>query len=301
MKKLIVGILLVFVLAMNAQADLVLYMDFEQIIDYGGGIYVVPDQSGYGNHGMLEAGFPGSSTALPSQTPSVNGSQALLFGYDGGVPGAGWNDVAVAYSSELGNVGQMWSMAFWARQDDNGPEWSGNYPRIISCPNYEIELGAEGDPASYFWPWMADPAWGDPASWDMTMANNPYQSWFHMVLTYDGTTFIQYINGTPVFGNNQMGPFVESTWTDPDSDWSDIDGLGTPTPLRIGTQAWINQRYLVGALDDVAIWGNCYLDADTVADLYNGVVTPLTAPCIPEPMTLSLLALGGAALLRRRK
>lgn len=296
MGKLLLVAAAVAWIAAAAQADLVLWYDFEET---PGGTTVY-DQSSYGNDGMLEAGYPASSAELPSYITSHDGSQALLFGYDSGVAGAGWNDVTVPHDASLGQIGNMWSMAFWARQDDNGPEWSGNYPRIISCPNYEIELGAEGDPASYFWPWEANPPYGDPASWDFGMAAAPYQSWFHMAVTFDGTTFTQYVNGSPVFTRTGMVPFETGTWTDPAYGWADVDGMGTPAPLRVGTQSWIDHRYLVGALDDVAIWGNAYLDADGVAALYSGAATPATVGAIPEPASFALLGLG-YLLIRKKK
>ena len=117
----------------------------------------------------------------------------MRFGYtDSGTPGGTWNNFTVPRQDDLVFIGQNWSMAFWAKQDmSNAPGgdtyYGPAYPRIISTPNYEIELGAgdNGDPASYFWPFAADPAWPDPASWDFSMANNPEdvslyeQSWLH--------------------------------------------------------------------------------------------------------------------------
>ena len=180
MKKLILTLLAVALTAALAQADLLLYYNFEET---PGGTTVI-DQSTYGFDGTLEYGFPDDSTALPEYITSHDGSQALLFGYDNGVAGAGWNDIDVGYNPALANIGQQWSMAFWARQDDNVLDWSGGYPRIISSPNYEIELGASTDTTTYFWPWEPE----NP-DWDMAMAASPDLSvWFHMVVTYDGDT-----------------------------------------------------------------------------------------------------------------
>jgi hypothetical protein len=286
MKRPILIFLAVALTAAFAQAELLLYYNFEET---PGGTTVI-DQSLNSFNGILEYGYPDSSTALPEYITSHDGSQALLFGYDSGVAGAGWNNIDVGYDPALARIGQQWSMSFWARQDDNVLDWSGGYPRIISSPNYEIELGAAGDMNTYFWPWEADPPWGDPASWDFTMGPSPDLGvWFHMAVTYDGETFRQYIDGDEVFTRSGMGEFVESTWED----------IFPDATLRIGAQSWIDKSYLVGALDDVAIWSHCYLDADAVAGLFDGTYDPSNAPTVPEPATLMLLAAGG--LLARRK
>jgi hypothetical protein len=259
LQKNSIAFIILVLLTFNPVAftDLLLYYDF----DTPSGNVVI-DLSGKGFHGTLEYGFPDSSTAMPVYIESVDTEhgQAMLFGYDDGVAGDGWNDIDVGKDPNLAYIGQNWAMAFWARQDDNVLDWSGGYPRIISSPNYEIELGAAGDMNTYFWPWEADPPWGDPASWDFTMAPSPDLGvWFHMLVTYDGTTFTQYIDGDEVFTRSGMGEFVESTWEDvfPDA------------TLRIGGQSWINKSYLVGALDDVAIW-NETISPDDVSSIMNG-------------------------------
>ena len=282
MKRPILTVLAVALTAALAQADLLLYYNFEE---EPGGTTVI-DQSTYGFDGTMEYGFPDSSTALPEYIKRPGGSQALLFGYDDGVAGAGWNDINVARDPALAYIGQQWSMAFWARQDDNVLEWSGGWPRIISSPNYEIELGASIDTTTYFWPWSPE----DPA-WDTAMAPSPDLGvWFHMAVTYDGETLRQYIDGQEVFTKTGLGPFDEDSWFDENVE---------EATLRIGTQSYFNKNYLVGALDDVAIWGHGYLDADAVAGLVNGTYDPSSAPTIPEPATLLLLGFGMLALRKK--
>jgi hypothetical protein len=296
MKKIWLCLWMVLMAGYIARADLLLYFDFE---GEDPGSTVVTDKSGYGFNGTRS--YPVSWGAgydiLPQYVPSHDGSTAMRFGYsDSGTAGGAYNYIKVGtgYNDTLARVAGGFTMAFWARQDLSGNSPWGSYygpayPRIISTPNYEIELGAgdNGDPASYFWPFNANPPWGVPQSWDMTMANNPEDVWFHMAVTYDGTTFTQYINGVAVFSNNQMVPFVDSTWDDFPDD----------VALTIGTQCYpIEKSFLVGLLDDVAIWNQC-LTTQQVAGLYTGELTPLD---IPEPASLVLLALGGLLLRKKR-
>lgn len=169
---------MVCMMGVMAQADLMLYYDFE-----GGdaGSTTVLDKSSYGHDGTREYSFTGDPDweTLPQYVTEAlpNGSStAMRFGYnDAGTVGNTWNAIRVGtgYNDTLARVGSGFSMAFWAKQDLSGGDiYGGAYARIISCPNYEIELGAgdQGDPASYFWPFNADPAYGVPESWDMGMA-----------------------------------------------------------------------------------------------------------------------------------
>ena len=302
MKRLIFMFAAVVMVANMASADLVLYLNFEE----GGQAKsngIVLDQSAYGNDGYVETGWEGYD--LPQYITSHDGSQAMQFGYnDAGVEGEAWNNVAVPKTDSIAHIGQQWSMALWVKVDSTDVGTWHEYPKVFSCPNYEIDMHSSGDPASYFWPW--DQAWED---WDFAMApTSSYQgSWMHMAVTFDGTTFSQYINGDLVMTKDDFTkPFDEETW----DDISDgILGNDLPYwinhPLRIGTHAdgpnnGSMNGYLVGALDDVAIWGNVYLDADGVASLFDGTSNPLTVATVPEPATLLILAAGGLLLRRVR-
>ena len=290
-----------FCFSAAAWADLILYYDFEDTDPNA------IDKSGYGHDALAEWGFPDNGShpeweTLPQLVTETlpNGSSTVMrFGYDdAGNPGVTFNDLRVGdgYNETLAYLGQYWSMGFWCRQDRN-TDYTGvvppgsteplgyTYSRIISCPNYEVELGAAGylNNAAWFWPYQASPAWNsgtNVGSWDMYLAVGspdpipPYQEWFHMIITYDGTTLRQYVNGTEVYSNDTMpSAFVEATWST----------VYPGSTLRIGVQATDWQRsFFCGLLDDVAVWAHGYLDADAVAGLYDGTYDPTTVPLIEE-------------------
>jgi len=295
--RVLLLLLVVSLVAASAQAELALWYNFEEGT-IGEDATTVPDQSSNSNDGQTEDIW---EYGLPKYVTSHDSSKALLFGYDSTMttPGGGWNNISVPKSESINHIGQQWSMGAWIRVDDVAGYGGtyGNYPRILSCPNYEIELHAPGDDASYFWPWNESPEWPDSTSWDMTTADTAgYEdTWMHMIFTYDGTTFTQYIDGSPVYTRSGFAhDFNDGTW---DLDWA----YWTDDPLKIGKGASTDSYgWFIGALDDVAIWENCYLDADGVSDLYNGYETPGTVGTVPEPMTIILFGIGGLFLRKRR-
>ncbi len=296
MRKMVIC-LTAALIATAAMADLRMYMDFE-VVQEDGGAYYVLDQSGYANHGQLADSA--WSTTLPYQTPSANGSNAMLFGHNElGNPqtfsDGPWNSIMVAKSDSIKNLGNQFSMACWVRQDQANGDWVGDYPYLISTPNYGFQLGSGGDPTSYFWPYHPDGT-GQTSDWDFGMAPTTQLlgNWLHMAVTWDGSVFTQYINGAPVFTKNDLPAFdTYNTAWDGEFWWKDA-------PLRIGSDVNAGgPRYLCGAMDDVAIWGESYLDAQGVADLYSGAESPLTVGTVPEPASMLLFGLAG--LLIRKK
>jgi hypothetical protein len=275
----------------------------------------VYDQSTYGNHGQAQDPW---SYGKPRYVASHDSSQALLFGYDSTMTtaGGGWNCIGINKSVSLANLGTQWSMGGWIRVDsvegyyDDTLGYYGRYPRMIECPSYEITMHSPSDGVSYFWPWDQDPAYPDASSWDFAMADTSgYEgTWMHMICSYDGTTFTQYINGVSVFTrtgfDHQFGTeYGVGVWNE---DFGGGEPWWTDAPLLLGANLSgypAGSGWLIGAMDDIAIWGGTgqYIDPAYIQDLYNGVYTPATVPTIPEPMTLSLLGLGGLALRRRRK
>jgi hypothetical protein len=289
---LVLAVLSIAPVVQAADNGLVLWYNYEE------GSGTVMDQSTKGNNGTVEEGWSGYG--LPTYVASHDSSNAMEFGY-GNWETFGWNNITVPKSTSLANVGTKFSMGGWIRVDDVvGYSNYSRYPKIFSCPNYELTMHATGDPASYFWPWAqeANP-YGTPGSWDMGLANtNGYQgNWMHMIVSYDGTTFTQYINGASVFTATGFAhQFNDTVWDDPLAFWTDA-----PLKIGAGLSGYAGDGgWLRGALDDTAIWGNAYLDAAGVAALYNGTATPLTVGTIPEPATMLLIGLG-FAMVRRKK
>ncbi len=125
-------------------------------------------------------------------------------------------------------------------------------------------------------PYSHDPSWGElsPSPNPITSVEN---EWVHVAVTYDGINASMYINGIL---------FRQGPWT---SDLKSNDAkitLGTNHLKADGTFVGSNHFYQ-GDIDEVRI--------------YDQALSAQEIRAIPEPATLSLLAVGGLALLRKRK
>ncbi|HBO45901.1 MAG TPA: hypothetical protein DD670_18670 [Planctomycetaceae bacterium] len=285
------SLLLVLLVATSANAGLRAYWAFDEV--GGDAAY---DSSGNGNHGLLyaeiEAGDPPAplpGTTPPSRVGGVNGG-ALLFGTPNG---ANYNSMVVAKSDSLKDLGGQWSIALWLRQDARGitPGGGSGYARVMSCPNYELELGVAGWEYDYWWPYDT-PGMQTDIGTSYVGAGGSLGQWYHMAVTYDGTQLKKYLNGTLVPNSVKTVPNMNyDAW--------DTEGWAA-SPLKLGAQVWPSKDFFVGAMDDVAIWGDQYLSAQDVAELYAGTSNLLPDP-IPEPGTLVLLICGALGFLSLRR
>ena len=269
-------------------------------LDEGTGL-TAADLSGHGNDGTLvadtEAGDPASPlgpTAPPEWITGVHGG-ALLFSSPVAGADPNYNHVAVPQSASLTNLGTSFSIALWIRQDSlaTSPGGGAGYQRLLSTPNYELELGTAGDTNDYFWPYATE-----NAQWQKAIGTSHYGSsgtlgeWFHMAVVSDGTNIMKYINGAvvPSSVTAVAGTPIFDVWT----------AYFSGSNLKLGSQSFPNKDWFHGALDEVAIWGDQALTASQVAGLYNGTLTPLQI--VPEPggLLLAALALLGVISWRQR-
>ncbi|MGA2914701.1 MAG: PEP-CTERM sorting domain-containing protein [Sedimentisphaerales bacterium] len=308
MKKLLFSVLMLMVAATMVKADLDPRLHAWWTFDEGANPTLAYDSSIWANTGLLyaETAAFDPPVPIPGNAPTWttdrfgNANSALLFNE----PGCGSVRVAQSPSLEyLDRSYRAWSLAMWIRQDSTDrllPAGS-SYQRVISSPTMEVELGPGSD-ADYTWPYY-EGNWGPldiPVGPTYNQIGGSNGQWYNLAITYDGQDVKEYLSVWDGDVGNYVTYLVGTTNVGvqylPD-DWSGEGWLGTP--MAIGTQIWPVQGFYVGALDDVTIIGNGYIDAAGVQGLANGQYTPGTVPIIPEPATLVLLGLGGL-LLRKR-
>jgi len=228
---------------------------------------------------VWHSALDGDATAIVGPNGVANGAPTAIADMNGNPNGAVKFDGAADYYN-LGTIASTLSagsMSFWARTDVHGNDWG------------PVAMGVSGGGAAEYFSIQdrADGSWradvDNGASRLDVLDNDPpvtTGTWQHVAVTFAaGGDLKMYINGT------------QQTDVQALTAGHDLANLGN---WLVGAER-VGSRFYNGALDDVRLYDN-ELSASDV-----GALTTAGPLYVPEPATMSLLALGGLAILRRRR
>ena len=228
---------------------------------------------------VWHSALDGDATAIVGPNGVANGSPTAITDMNGNPNGA----VKFDGSSDYYNLGTIastlsaGSMSFWARTDVHGNDKGAIAMGVSgggSAEYFVIQDRSDGS-------WRSDVDNG--ASRLDAFDNDPpvtTGTWHHVAATFAaGGSLKVYINGT------------QQTDVQALSAAHDLANLGN---WLVGAER-VGSRFYNGALDDVRLYDN-ELSALEVSAL--NAAGPLY---VPEPATMSLLALGGLVMIRRRR
>jgi hypothetical protein len=222
-----------------------------------------PDQSGNSRNGTYETSAGRLTDGSFSPAILGAGNKVLSTLNDG----SGAVEVPEPGTPSVFGIGGAFSVAFWVK-----PAAQGGIGTFLSMQDIGNSKG---------WRIGYNPAFnrlfvqqnGSFIFLDNTIT--PGQ-WTHLVYTFDGTTGNIYENGntTPIISGALPLP------------------LDPNRPFIVGGQYGNAFDSMLGQLDETAIW-NTALSSAQVGSLYNAY--------LPEPASVSLLAIGGLMVMGRRK
>ncbi|MHC4981883.1 MAG: LamG-like jellyroll fold domain-containing protein [Planctomycetota bacterium] len=260
----------------NIGDGLVAYLRFENNYD---------DWTGRGNNASVGANS--------DHDPTVHASGGKFGGYveisdfGGGTDHSSYLTMGKPSDMDFGTSGSF-TVAGWFRPHDyrSGATILGNRDIASDAnPGFELML-YDNDRLGMR---VVDGAGTGRKVWPIFYSGKANQWWF-VAVTGDRSGNVTYHVGSPSGALWVLTDFL-----------SDLGSIDSVLPWNLGQDGTGNSATnFHGDIDDVAFW-NRLLSLNEIETLYNdGAGTELLV-AIPEPATLSLLAVGGLALIRRRR
>jgi hypothetical protein len=281
MKKMLILLAIVSMVSSIASAQLAGYWKFDETSGT-----TVLDSSGNGKTGTF---YSENSSNYPTRIAGHSGNAILFNANTTDTTNYNKINVPLISSDALTNLGEAFTISMWVRREGVGT--ISHQPGLVRTDAYEVDLAT--DPNATESTDGQDTFWSDlTIDWQYlwldyeTTEQKTLGNWYLLTITYDGNYLRKYINGEMVSGIPAPTTF----------------SLAASTELSIGARA--SNGYLIGALDDVAIWSGKYLSSAEVLKLANGTTTPLTAvesnpqaAITTYTMEPALYTEGGAAIL----
>jgi hypothetical protein len=203
-------------------AVLILNFDRASMSIQGGDPVEVDDQSGNGNHGLINGKGGEAVNVTPPEIVEGKYGEALRFS------GQNWVEVL---DSETLHITDALTMAAWVN-----PESIAGDQTICTkdrCYYMQLRSGKIGNYTQNL------STQGYHESSDVV----PLEEWSHIAMSWDGSELVQYLNGEPVNSVNTSG---QINITD--------DSIGIGAEVRIPSRGDNEWRFYTGTIDEVLVF-----------------------------------------------
>ena len=251
----------------------VIYYQFEETTNGASYPTVAADSSGNGNDGSYN--YNGEDTSPLLGLPGIDTNSILFNIYNTNESDYGYVDVpnSAGVTPAGGPNGGAFSAELWVQPDAFPGNWSVPL-EVAQYPNgWNIYVSGAGDGngnTSYFYLDMRPPLFQGFGAVPIT-----FFQWYHLVLTFDGTNAIFYINGTANGPYNASG-FVPASGSD----------------AHIGSGQGAGWLPFQGGVDEFAFYTNVLTAAQVLnhyeigTNSFRAVPIPASVVTDPQPTTV---------------